>query len=159
MENWKMSQKTIEYFLKLNYPVAFHKNDDGYEAWHPDFGRSAIIGSAKSLKGALSSLDRARKFFIEHLAKNSLDIPEPHTEGMEDFSGRFVVRVPKDLHAKLAREAHRNGVSLNSYIIHLLSEKRLTNGSANAPEGKTSKPETITVNGKTSRRKTVTVSS
>ena len=46
-------------------------------------------------------------------------VPEPIDE--RQFSGRFVLRVPKTLHASLAMEAEREGVSLNQYVIYRLS--------------------------------------
>jgi predicted HicB family RNase H-like nuclease len=35
----------------------------------------------------------------------------------EEYSGKFVVRVPKFLHAALAAEAEREGVSLNQLVV------------------------------------------
>lgn len=39
----------------------------------------------------------------------------------ELLSGKFVVRVPKSLHAKLARQAEVNGVSLNQFVATALA--------------------------------------
>jgi hypothetical protein len=36
-------------------------------------------------------------------------------------SGRFVVRIPRGLHAELARQARNEGVSLNQYVATLLA--------------------------------------
>jgi len=41
-------------------------------------------------------------------------IPEPRPE--EEYSGKFVVRVPRSLHRQLVEEAERDGVSLNQYV-------------------------------------------
>ena len=51
-------------------------------------------------------------------------IPKPATReaGADDFSGRFVQRVPKSLHARLATQAKKEGVSLNTFILSLISE-------------------------------------
>lgn len=51
-------------------------------------------------------------------------IPKPAYSGinMESFSGRFVQRVPKSLHAKLAERAKQEGVSLNTFVLSLISE-------------------------------------
>lgn len=38
-------------------------------------------------------------------------------------SGQFRLRLPKDLHQDLAREAREQGVSLNSYVLYLLSTR------------------------------------
>lgn len=40
-----------------------------------------------------------------------------------DVSGQFRLRVPKALHADLVREAKAQGISLNSYIMYLLSTR------------------------------------
>ena len=40
-----------------------------------------------------------------------------------ESSGQFRLRVPKTLHAELVREAKAQGVSLNSYILYLLSTR------------------------------------
>ena len=39
----------------------------------------------------------------------------------EKYSGKFVIRLPKSLHAKLVREAKKEGVSLNTYVMYKLS--------------------------------------
>lgn len=41
--------------------------------------------------------------------------------GYENFSGKFVIRIPKSLHYKLAIEAEQEGVSLNQYALYKLS--------------------------------------
>lgn len=41
----------------------------------------------------------------------------------EDYSGKLVLRMPKQLHADLAAAAEREGVSLNQYLVYLLAER------------------------------------
>lgn len=40
---------------------------------------------------------------------------------MSDHSGRINLRMPTDLHAQLATEAERQGVSLNTLLVTLLA--------------------------------------
>lgn len=47
-------------------------------------------------------------------------MPRPLRTG-DDCSGKFRLRIPKQLHAALVNEALEQGISLNSYVIHLLS--------------------------------------
>ncbi len=138
-----MNKKTIDSYMGLEYPVAYKKTEDGYEVWYPDFGRYAIVSVNKRLSRAIKELEEGRKATTEFLLERGLEVPEPDEDLKENFSGRFMLRVPKDLHARLAREAHRNGVSLNSYIIHLLSEKHLTNGAGKATNGKVSRRKAV----------------
>jgi HicB family len=49
-------------------------------------------------------------------------LPEPEVRlSREEYSGKFVVRVPKSIHAALAAEAAAEGVSLNQLIVAKLS--------------------------------------
>lgn len=49
-------------------------------------------------------------------------IPEPSRE--LSYSGKFLMRVPKRLHAEMVRAAKAQGVSLNQYVLYLLGERR-----------------------------------
>ncbi|MFD6162707.1 type II toxin-antitoxin system HicB family antitoxin [Nocardia sp. NPDC060256] len=55
---------------------------------------------------------------ITELAEKNEPIPQPLSE--RTYSGKFMVRVPPELHAQLVREAAEQGVSLN-----LLANQRL----------------------------------
>jgi predicted HicB family RNase H-like nuclease len=56
--------------------------------------------------------------------------PLPEATAGKDYSGKFVVRVGRDLHRELAIHALRQGVSLNSYCAAVLREGRASYGSA-----------------------------
>jgi len=48
------------------------------------------------------------------------ELPEPGSGG--PASGKFNLRTPKSLHAKLARQAEAEGVSMNTLAVSLLAE-------------------------------------
>ncbi len=48
--------------------------------------------------------------------------PLPNATAGKDYSGKFVVRVGKDLHKSLAVDAMRHGESLNAHCVYLLRE-------------------------------------
>ena len=52
--------------------------------------------------------------WIEAALEDGETIPMPRS--VEDYSGRFVIRIPKSLHKKLVEMAEREGVSLNTYV-------------------------------------------
>jgi hypothetical protein len=56
----------------------------------------------------------AMRAWIEVSLEDGDPIPEPRP--LEDYSGKFVVRVPRSLHRDLVETASREGVSLNQYI-------------------------------------------
>lgn len=49
--------------------------------------------------------------------------PLPESTTGKDYSGKFVIRVGKELHRELAIQALRQGKSLNSFCINLLRER------------------------------------
>ena len=49
------------------------------------------------------------------------EVPAPLSE--ETVSGRFLLRLPRDLHARAAREAVRQGTSLNTWIVAAVAER------------------------------------
>ncbi len=65
------------------------------------------------------NLNEAMEGYIETKLENDIDIPLPVQT--EDFSGKFVVRLPRTLHQRLAIEAEKEGVSLNQYALYKLT--------------------------------------
>jgi predicted HicB family RNase H-like nuclease len=51
-------------------------------------------------------------------------VPAPSDRTDVNYSGKFLMRVPKRLHAELARAAKGQGVSLNQYVLYLLTKGR-----------------------------------
>jgi predicted RNase H-like HicB family nuclease len=71
---------------------------------------------------ALGELESAIEAWIEAASSAGNTIPKPSNPAAKpQFSGRFVVRMPKELHAKLSSKAETEGVSLNTLIVYHLS--------------------------------------
>ena len=74
-----------------------------------------------------AAIENGRDAFISWVSarvdmKKTIPKPVAREENADNFSGRFVQRVPKSLHARLAREAKKDGVSLNTFILSIISE-------------------------------------
>ncbi len=65
-------------------------------------------------------IEEAMRGWLESELENGKTIPEPRPE--EEYSGKFIVRVPKSLHRKLAEISGSEGVSLNQWINTTLAE-------------------------------------
>lgn len=119
-----MDTKKLNKYLSYNYPIEiiFIPTDEGggVSARIPFLGRDAFVGDGDTVEEALANLNRLKRALFEDYIKKGIDIPPPPTS--EDYSGKFVVRVPKLLHRLLVEEAHRNGVSLNTYCVSILSQ-------------------------------------
>jgi predicted HicB family RNase H-like nuclease len=63
---------------------------------------------------ALSGITALVKDVVADMESNDEKVPEPISE--KNFSGKFQVRVPPDLHRKLTLRAAEENVSLNRYV-------------------------------------------
>jgi antitoxin HicB len=111
--------KTLDYYQKLKYPIEIVEDDDAYVASIPDLPGCAAYGD--TVQHALDSLQSFKKMWLEGRLEAGLSIPEPAE--LEEYSGKFVLRITRGLHKSLQREAQRQGVSLNQYIGQVLAER------------------------------------
>ncbi len=118
----KELKKKLDYYLNLRYPVEIvpipEEEGGGYMARIPQFG-DALIGDGDTPQEALSNLEELKKEIFCDLLEAGESIPEPEKE---EYSGKFVVRLPKYLHKALAEEAKKNGISLNQFVSTLLAQ-------------------------------------
>ncbi|MDR1956424.1 MAG: type II toxin-antitoxin system HicB family antitoxin [Treponema sp.] len=68
---------------------------------------------------AFENIKEAMEGWIETKLENGFPVPVPLDT--ESLSEQLVVQLPKSLHARLARQAERAGLSLNQYTLHKLS--------------------------------------
>jgi predicted RNase H-like HicB family nuclease len=95
--------------------------DDGvWIASIPDLPGCNSYGD--SVSEAISNIQQAKDLWIQGRYETDSPIPEPTNE--EDFSGKFILRIPRTLHRCLFYEAKKQGVSLNHYASHLLSVRQ-----------------------------------
>ncbi|MCC6476092.1 toxin-antitoxin system HicB family antitoxin [bacterium] len=109
-----------------SYPVELKKRSEddggGFEACYPHLGRISFSAHGKTQAEALKKLASVAESMLEEFRKQGLALPDPPSEPNYYFSGRFVVRLPQSLHARLSRESEQQGVSLNSYVVSILSD-------------------------------------
>jgi predicted RNase H-like HicB family nuclease len=110
-------RKDATFYSNLDYPVDLVRDDGVYVASNPDLPGCVSMGSSPN--EAVQSLDEVRLLWIEGQLANGSPIPEPSQA--EEYSGKFVLRVPKGLHRLADRRARQEGVSLNSFITSLFA--------------------------------------
>lgn len=77
------------------------------------------MSDGETVGEAYANIYEAMEGWIE--TKLDAGFPVPVPIDAEKYSGKYVVRLPKSLHARLAMEAEREGVSLNQYTLYKLS--------------------------------------
>jgi antitoxin HicB len=84
------------------------------------------MADGETVEEALRNARDAFESAIAALVDMGRDIPAPTLRpddvAAPNLSGKFVTRVPKSIHAQLARCARAEGVSLNSLVLALLAE-------------------------------------
>jgi len=90
----------------------------GYLISFPDF--SECISDGETPEEAIQNGLDALQETIYALESLNLPVPEPGSGG--SYSGKFIQRVPKSIHARLAARAKQEGVSMNSLVNVMLAE-------------------------------------
>lgn len=108
-------------YMKLPYTrIVRPISDESGEYYHASVIELAgCQSSGATVEEAYDGLTEAMEGWIESKLENGFDVPQPLDT--ERFSGKFVLRLPKSLHCRLAIEAEREGVSLNQYALYKLS--------------------------------------
>jgi len=111
--------KKIEEYLKLPYTRELIPEPEG--GWFIRIKElPGCMSQGDTQTEALSMIDDAMVGWIS--AELSAGNPIPIPRLSENFSGKFVVRVPKSMHHRLVDLAENDGVSLNQYIVKALTE-------------------------------------
>ncbi|UJX39832.1 type II toxin-antitoxin system HicB family antitoxin [Desulfovibrio sp. JY] len=80
----------------------------------------AVMSDGETPEEALLNGRDALESVIAVYQEDGRELPEPGSGG--PVSGKFNLRTPKSLHAKLARQAEAEGVSMNTLAVSLLAE-------------------------------------
>lgn len=114
----KVNLKSLDYYLSLKYPISFYPESEGYTAIIKDLPGCMSVG--ETLSEAMENIEEARELWIETAYECGYEIPLPATE--VEYSGSLSLQIPKSLHLSLAEKAEREGVSLDQYILVVLSK-------------------------------------
>jgi len=113
--------KKIKDYMKLpyNYIIQPIEDESGAYYYAKVLEFDGCQSSGETFEEAYNNLKEAMQGWIETKLEAGFEIPIP--VGYEDFSGKFMIRIPKSLHYRLTVEAKQEGVSLNQYALYKLS--------------------------------------
>jgi predicted HicB family RNase H-like nuclease len=94
---------------KYTYRVTWSEDDAEYVGLCAEF--SSLSWLAQTPEAALKGIRKLVGEVIADMQRNEESVPEPIAA--KTFSGKFMVRVPPDVHRQLAIQAAEAGVSLN----------------------------------------------
>jgi antitoxin HicB len=118
-------KKDLTYYLNLNYPIEIYKIDEeeggGYQASINILGKYAFRGDGNTIDEAISDLEEVKKYLFERYLTEGIYIPEPDNINDKKYSGKFILRLPIELHKILSEKAKYNCTTLNQYCVYLLT--------------------------------------
>ena len=128
--------KESDRYLKI---VEWSQEDSSYVGTCPGLMLGGVHGDNEA--EVYKELCEVVEEWIEVYKKDGEELPDA-TAG-KDYSGRFVLRVGKDIHKKLVISALREGESLNSFCLKKLVGKRKNTQKRNKTTKATTKRHTL----------------
>lgn len=100
------------------YRVIWSEEDQEYAGLCTEFPSLSWLDETQ--EEALKGIRQLVSEVIEDMRKNNEIIPELFST--RRFSGKFIVRVPPELHRRIAEEAAEEGVSINRLVTSRLAK-------------------------------------
>ena len=111
----------IQEYMKLpyNYVIKPVADESGSYFYATVLELDGCQSTGYTFQEAYNNLQEAMEGWIETKLENGFPVPAPLDS--DKYSGKVVIQIPKSLHARLALEAEKEGVSLNQYALYKLS--------------------------------------
>ncbi|MFC1816796.1 type II toxin-antitoxin system HicB family antitoxin [Thermodesulfobacteriota bacterium] len=103
---------------RYTYRVTWSEDDNEYVGLCTEF--SSLSWLALTPEAALKGIRKLVADVVKDIAESGETVPEPIA--CRSYSGKFMVRVPPDVHRKLAVQAAEAAVSLNRIASSKLSQ-------------------------------------
>ena len=103
---------------RYTYRITWSEEDNEHVGLCAEF--PSLSWLAKDPDAALKGIRKLVQEVVSDMRKEHESIPEPIA--LKQYSGKFMVRVPPQVHKKLAVEAAESGVSLNRLASLKLSQ-------------------------------------
>jgi predicted HicB family RNase H-like nuclease len=104
---------------RYTYRITWSEEDKEYVGLCVEF--PSLSWLAESPESALKGIRKVVEDVIQDIKTNGESPPEPIS--CKKFSGKFVVRIPPEVHRSLAIQAEEEGISLNRLVSAKLSQQ------------------------------------
>ncbi len=103
---------------KYTYRVTWSEDDNEYVGLCAEF--PSLSWLSPTPEASLKGIRKIVAEIVQDMKSNKENIPEPIA--CRQFSGKFIVRVPPEIHRNLAIKAAESGISLNRVVSSKLSQ-------------------------------------
>ena len=107
---------------RYTYRVTWSEDDNEYVGLCAEFPSLSWLASTP--EAALKGIRKVVEEVVKDMRENGEEVPEPIAS--RRYSGKFMVRVPPEVHRNLAIKAAEAGVSLNRLASSKLSQQHET---------------------------------
>ena len=106
--------------MDLDYTLILKKDEEG--DWVATVKElEGCIADGSTPEEAIQNVQSMKELWLRARVRSKRAVPLPEKE-QEDFSGKFLQRIPKALNRKAVAAAEREGVSLNQFVAAVLAE-------------------------------------
>jgi len=120
MRTTKNNEKLLRYYMELPYSIRIIPEEvGGFFAEIEEL--QGCMTQGDTIEEVKENIEEAKESWLTVAIEEEIEIPQPRE--MEEYSGKFLVRLPKYIHKRISQLAEREGVSLNQMIVSLLSER------------------------------------
>jgi antitoxin HicB len=113
--------RRVKAILERGYPMRVWREPEGYYA-AAAVDIDGATGTGPDAAAAVADWRDVAAAWVESALEEGAPIPEPSTPPEHTYSGKFVLRLPRSLHRRLAERADQEGVSLNQLALTLVAE-------------------------------------
>lgn len=116
--------------MNKDFPVTIYLDTEGATPyWVAEYlDLQGCIGVGKTKQEALEEAEIFKDMWLDAALESGKPIPEPRNTYSREYSGKFNLRVSKELHRRLAIEAEMQEESMNTLCERYL-ERGITNAS------------------------------
>jgi antitoxin HicB len=115
-----MSSQVVSECLRKPYERVIIPDDEGhYGARILEF--PGCFSEGGSPGEAYANLQHAAENWLDSALAQGMTIPEPFAS--QGYSGTVSLRLPKSMHRRAAEYAHRDGVSLNQFLVSAIAAR------------------------------------
>ena len=111
--------KDLNYYAALPYRISLYQSPEGgFVAEIVDL--PGCLSQGDTADEAVAMINDARLCWLASALEHGDNIPEP--AGALKYGGKVALRIPADMHRRIAERAARDGVSINTELVALLAE-------------------------------------
>ena len=115
-------KKTISELIKQPYNIIIQQDLDGcFYAKVEEL--DGCFAEGQSAQEAWENIQDSMKNWMEIAQEMNVSIPLPKANQDTEYSGKYLLRMPKKLHKELVETAEEDGISLNLLLVNLLSSR------------------------------------